>query len=49
MGCVLDAKDDKKKIMEVMLAQDAVIFSAPTYYLMPNSEYLIFAQRSLSY
>ena len=30
VGCVLDAKDDKKKIMEVMLAQDAVIFSAPT-------------------
>ena len=49
VGCVLDAKDDKKKIMEVMLAQDAVIFSAPTYDLMPNAEYLIFAQRSLSY
>ena len=48
-GCVLDEKDDKKKIMEVMLDQDAVIFSAPTYDLMPNAEYLIFAQRSLSY
>ena len=41
VGCVLDAKDDNKKIMEVMLAQDAVIFSAPTYDLMPNAEYLI--------
>ena len=29
-GCVLDEKDDKKKIMDVMLAQDAVIFSVPT-------------------
>ncbi|MGL5258792.1 MAG: flavodoxin family protein [Lachnospiraceae bacterium] len=48
-GCVLDDKDDKKKIMDVMLEQDAVIFSAPTYDLMPNGEYLIFAQRSLSY
>ena len=48
-GCVLDEKDDKKKIMEVMLAQDAVIFSAPTYDLMPNAQYTMFAQRSLSY
>lgn len=24
-GCVLDKKDDKKKIMDVMLAQDAVM------------------------
>lgn len=29
-GCVLDEKDDKKKIMDVMLNQDAVIFSAPS-------------------
>ncbi|MGL5435301.1 MAG: flavodoxin family protein [Lachnospiraceae bacterium] len=48
-GCVLDEKDDKKKIMEVMLEQDAVIFSAPTYDLMPNAQYLRFGQRSLSY
>ena len=27
----------KKKIMDVMLNQDAVIFSAPTYDLMPSS------------
>lgn len=49
LGCVLDKKDDKKKIMDVMLAQDAVIFSVPTYDLMPASNYLAFAQRSLSY
>lgn len=48
-GCVLDDKDDKKKIMDVMLAQDAVIFSMPTYDLMPTAAYLRFAQRSLSY
>ncbi len=48
-GCVLDAKDDKKKIMDVMLNQDAVIISVPTYDLMPCATYLKFAQRSLSY
>ena len=48
-GCVLDKKDDKKKIMDVMLEQDAVIFSVPTYDLMPASVYLTFAHRSLSY
>ena len=48
-GCILDKKDDKKKIMDVMLAQDAVIFSAPTYDLMACSTFIIFAQRSLSY
>lgn len=48
-GCVLDEKDDKKKIMDVMLNQDAVIFSVPTYDLMPCATYLKFAQRSLSY
>lgn len=35
-GCVLDNKDDKKKIMDAMLAQDAEIFSVPTYDLMPG-------------
>ncbi len=49
VGCVLDKKDDKKKIMDVLLAQDAVIYSMPTYDLMPTGEYLTFAQRSLSY
>ncbi|WP_075878388.1 flavodoxin family protein [Merdibacter massiliensis] len=49
IGCVLDDKDDKKKIMDVMLDQDAVIFSVPTYDLMPASVYLSFAHRSLSY
>lgn len=48
-GCVLDDKDDKKKIMKVLLEQDGVIFSVPTYDLMANSLYLRFAQRSLSY
>lgn len=49
VGCILDEKDDKKKIMEVMLEQDAVIYSVPTYDLMPASAYLTFAHRSLSY
>lgn len=49
VGCVLDEKDDKKKIMDVMLKQDAVIFSSPTYDLLPCSVYLRFAQRSLAY
>ena len=49
VGCVLDKKDDKKKIMDVLLNQDAVIYSVPTYDLMPTAEYLMFAQRSLSY
>lgn len=48
-GCILDQKDDKKKIMDVMLAQDAVLFSAPTYDLMACSTFITFAQRSLSY
>ena len=49
VGCILDNKDDKKKIMDVMLQQDAVIFSVPTYDLMPASAFLTFAHRSLSY
>lgn len=48
-GCVLDEKDDKKKIMTALLNHDAVIFSVPTYDLMPNAQYLRFGQRSLSY
>lgn len=49
VGCVLDKKDDKKRIMDQILAQDAVIYSVPTYDLMPAANYLAFAQRSLSY
>ena len=49
VGCVLDDKDDKKKIMDVLLDQDAVIYAMPTYDLMPTAEYLVFAQRSVSY
>ena len=49
VGCVLDKKDDKRRIMDVLLDQDAVICSAPTYDPMPNAEYLAFAQRSLSF
>ena len=48
-GCALDDKDDKKKIMEVLLDQDAVIFSAPTYALMPSSLFLKFMHRNLAY
>ncbi|SFD05043.1 flavodoxin family protein [Ruminococcus albus] len=48
-GCSLDNKDDKKKIMEVLLDQDAVIFSAPTYALMPSSLFLKFMHRNLAY
>lgn len=48
-GCSLKDKDDKDKIMKVMLDQDAVIFSAPTYALMPSSLYLKFMHRNLAY
>jgi len=49
VGCILDNKDDKKKINEVMLEADAVIFSAPTYDLMACSSFLRFMMRNLSY
>lgn len=49
VGCVLDGKDDKRRIMDVLLDQDAVIYAVPTYDLMPSGEYLTFAQRSLSF
>ncbi len=49
VGCTLEKKDDKKKIMDVMLDQDGIIVSVPTYDLMPASPYITFAQRSLSY
>lgn len=48
-GCSLDEVDDKKKMMEVMLNQDAVIFSAPTYDLMPSSIFLKFMHRNLAF
>ena len=48
-GCSLDNADDKKKIMEVMLEQDAVIFAAPTFDLMPSSLFLKFMHRNLAY
>ena len=48
-GCSLADKDDKQKIMDVMLEQDAVIFSAPTYDLMPSSLFLKFMHRNLAY
>lgn len=48
-GCSLDDADDKKKMMEVILNQDAVIFSAPTYDLMPSSIFLKFMHRNLAF
>ena len=49
-GCSLADQDDKQKIMDVMLEQDAVIFfSAPTYDLMPSSLFLKFMHRNLAY
>jgi multimeric flavodoxin WrbA len=47
--CVLKNKDDKDRIMEVMLNQEGVIFSVPTYDLTPASPYLTFAHRNLAY
>jgi multimeric flavodoxin WrbA len=47
--CTLKDKDDKDIITSKMLEMDAVIFSVPTYDLMPCSAYLAFAHRSLAY
>lgn len=49
VGCIFDDKDDKKKIMDVLLDQDGVIISVPTYDLMGSANYMRFAQRSLAY
>jgi multimeric flavodoxin WrbA len=49
VDCQLKDADDKDLITTVMLEQDAVIFSAPTYDLMPSATYLRFAQRNLAY
>lgn len=48
-GCTLDKKDDKREIMDVFMDQDAIIFSAPTYDLMPSAMFSNFMQRNLSY
>ncbi|WP_303825547.1 flavodoxin family protein [Ruminococcus flavefaciens] len=48
-GCSLKNADDKDRIMQVLLDQDAVIFSAPTYELMPSSLFLKFMHRNLAY
>lgn len=48
-GCSLKNADDKDRIMQVFLDQDAVIFSAPTYELMPSSLFLKFMHRNLAY
>ena len=49
LKCVLEDKDDKKAIMDVMLHQNAVIFSAPTYELLSNSTFFKFMHRNLGY
>ncbi|MBE6048101.1 MAG: flavodoxin family protein [Clostridium sp.] len=49
VGCTLKKKDDKDAIMEVMLNVDAVIFSAPTYDLMPTATFSKFMHRNLAY
>ena len=47
--CVLEGKDDKKAIMDVLLKQDALIFAAPTYELLANSTFIKFMHRNLGY
>ncbi|MPW24730.1 flavodoxin family protein [Alkalibaculum sp. M08DMB] len=47
--CILKEKDDKDILTTKMLDMDAVIFSIPTYDLMPCSKYLTFAHRNLAY
>ncbi|NTW73094.1 MAG: flavodoxin family protein, partial [Eubacteriaceae bacterium] len=47
--CILKEKDDKDLLTNKMLEMDAVIFSVPTYDLMPCSAYLTFAHRNLAY
>lgn len=48
-GCILDKKDDMKKIITVLQQQDAIIVGCPTYDLLPSSTYLTFGQRFLAY
>lgn len=47
--CVLEGKDDKDKIMKVLLEQDGLIFSVPTYELMASSTFVKFMHRNLGY
>lgn len=49
VDCMLTNKDDKDVLMNVFLEQDAIIFSAPTYDLMPSATFLKFMHRNLSY
>ena len=49
VGCVLDKKDDKKRLMDVMLEQDAIIWAAPAYDLMSSANFLRFMQRNLAF
>lgn len=49
VGCVLDNKDDMKKIVDAMQQQDAIIVGCPVYDLLPSSLYLKFGQRFLAY
>ncbi|MBE6051915.1 MAG: flavodoxin family protein [Clostridium sp.] len=49
LKCVLEDKDDKKAIMDVLLMQDALIFSVPTYELMASATFLKFMHRNLGY
>ncbi|MGL5190181.1 MAG: flavodoxin family protein [Cetobacterium sp.] len=49
VDCMLTTKDDKDTLMKVFLEQDAIIFSAPTYDLMPSATFLKFMHRNLSY
>ena len=48
-GCVLKAKDDMEKIMDVFQSCNGLIVGCPTYDLAPSSMYLRFAQRFLAY
>ena len=36
IGCVLDSKDDMKKIVDFMQRQDAIIIGCPVYDLLPQ-------------
>lgn len=49
VDCILKDKDDKDLVTNKMLEMDAVIFSIPTYDLMPCSAYLTYAHRNLAY
>lgn len=48
-GCILKAKDDVDKIINVMQTCQGVIVGVPSYDLAPSALYLKFAQRFLAY